>query len=756
MKNAHTFLLAPPAICIAAIVASIATVHADAIVHENERTIRITDGIYQIHIEKQGFRFAFTDTDNQIIAPAHPVSGLIFLGSTAAHTAIDEKGKNAVSFILTNRDRRRARLKIHLMGEYARFELALLDPPKDEKPKIVIRTGGIRPAFGLADHGVRYPPARSTQLVPFVDEHMRASNGFSGRLISNFVIFPKQGFAQVNIDPGTKIVRLTENETAHGSYAASMPAMVYFFGSPKTIYRNFLKVRNENGYRVFKPKYAFFGVGWEAWGALEWDTDRTSVTQNITRYLELGYPLQWTVIGSGFWPHHDPQLQATTSFGMWDTDRYPDPRGMIDHFHKLGLKVFIGLRIAFITNGPYAKEGLEKACFLVENGQAKTYHIGFPKQPVYLLDATKPEAVQWYVGLCNKWLDFGVDGFKEDLYGYGQYELRDDKVDAINTALMKQGVYVMGRNGYLGSPMDLHRIEDFNFDQNQDRGPINGLCFAYAGFPNVYTDPLGGAPSKGNLKNILHTDKARTYLMRLVRYASLNPTMAFGIGVWRTGDEQVINVTCASARLHTRLQPYIYNAAVDAYRTGFPYPLTPLPLAYPDDPEVYALANTERRSYQWLIGESLLATPLYGDDYATAQTRDVYLPAGRWMDYDTGTLYDGPRTLKQFPIPVDKTPLFVGGKGIVIEQPDDNRSLEAVVYPVAPANAKLRFTWPDGESTSTITNATAKWIPDQFSVIDQKTLSAIPFNTTPTTRAIRFDILPNHDYTVELRNGLSP
>ena len=752
MKSVFIFY----ASCIAALGVSAVAVQGDVLVREDDRHVQIADSTYQIRITKRGFRFAFTDVAGRIVAPEHAESGVTFLGSAAVETEIDTKGTSAVSFVLTNRDRRRARLTIHLKGEYARFALTLLDPPKNERPNIVLRTGGVRPAFGLADHGVRYLPAQSTQLVPFVDEQMRASNGFAGRLISNFVIFPKQRFAEVNVDPGTKIVRLTDEENAQGSYAASMPAMVYFFGSPRTIYRNFLKVRNEHGYRVYQPKYAFFGVGWEAWGALEWDTDRTSVTENITKYLERGYPLQWMVIGSGFWPHHDPPLQATTSFGLWDKERYPNPKEMIDQFHDLGLKVFIGLRIAFTEKGPYTAEGLEKACFLAENGKAKLFRIGFPKDPVYLLDATQPHAVQWYVDLCRKWLDDGIDGFKEDLYGYGQYELSDDKIDPVNAALMEQGVYVMGRNGYLGSPMDIHRIEDFNFDQNQDRGPINGLCFAYAGFPNVYTDPLGGAPSKGNLKNLLHTDKARTYLMRLVRYASLNATMAFGIGVWRTGDEQVVNVTRESARLHTRLQPTIYSAAVDATRTGFPYPMTPLPLAYPDDPEVYTLANAQRRSYQWLIGESLMATPLYGTDYATAQTRDVYLPAGRWMDYDTGTIYEGPRTLKDFPLPVDKTPLFVGGKGIVIEQPDHDRSLEAVVYPVAPAGVKLRFTWPDGQSTSTITHAATEWIPNRLSVVDRQTHLTIPFESMPATHAIRFEIRPGHDYTVELQTGRLP
>ena len=115
---------------------------------------------------------------------------------------------------------------------------------------------------------------------------------------------------------------------------------------------------------------------------------------------------------------------------MWDPKLYPDPRALIDNFHKRGLKFIIGLRIAFITDGPFAEEGVKRGMFLEGKRQRRRlFTIGFPKQPAYLLDAFAPGAVDWYIGLCQKWLDYGVDGFKEDLFGYGKYDLRDDKLD---------------------------------------------------------------------------------------------------------------------------------------------------------------------------------------------------------------------------------------------------------------------------------------------------------------------------------------
>ena len=141
-----------------------------------------------------------------------------------------------------------------------------------------------------------------------------------------------------------------------------------------------------------------FGVGWEAWGALAWNTSHQTVMADIDRYLKEGYPLKWAIIGSGFWPQQEERFKAITSFGMWDKEKYPEPKKLKQEFRDRGLRFLIGLRIAFLPDGPFAAEGVEKGCFLMEDGKPGLYTIGFPKAPVYLLDVHKPAAVEWYVG----------------------------------------------------------------------------------------------------------------------------------------------------------------------------------------------------------------------------------------------------------------------------------------------------------------------------------------------------------------------
>ena len=189
----------------------------------------------------------------------------------------------------------------------------------------------------------------------------------------------------------------------------------------------------------------------------------------------------------------------------------------------------------------------------------------------------------------------------------------------------------------------------------------------------------------------------KQYLMRYARYASVHPSMSVGYGPWNLNDEQVSRVMLESAQLHGRLHPYLYSAAVETHRSGFPHTMTPLPLAFPDDPAVYALENTTRRGYQWLIGDALMAIPLYGDDYATSTTRDVYLPPGRWIEYDTGVVHEGPATLSNFAIPVTRNPLMVGGTGIVVEERGER--LLARLYPVSVKSSTV-FHHKDGRDTT--------------------------------------------------------
>lgn len=709
----------------------------------NEDPVIVLKGTnYSVGVIRKGFRYSILNSEGKVLLESDPTSGLLLLNSPVTDSRLLSKSDSGAVFEVINNIGIKAQVNILLYDHYFKLSVNYKNNNLKIRGSIVARTQGLTPAYGLADHAAFRTPY-STEVTGFESNYFGAlSDSHSSRLVSNFVIFPKQGVACINIDPHKKIIRITKNILAQGSYYTDkMSSLYYFIGTVKQIYAGYLKVRDDEGYKVYKPKYAWFGVGWEAFGALGWQTNHITVTKDVDHYLKLGFPLSWMVLGSGFWPDN-PKDFATTSFGMWDKQKYPYPKQFIEHFHKEGLKFILGLRIAFIPNGPYTKEGIEKGYFIKKDGISRLFKVGFPKPNCYFLDASNPDAVKWYISLCDKWKAFGVDGYKEDLYGYDIHGLPDNKVDPINEALMNQGVYVMGRNGYVGSPMDISRFNDFNYNQDQDRGPVNGLAFAYSDFPNVYPDIIGGTGLTDRQFGKIEKQKIGKYLMREAQYAAVNPSMSFGFGPWNLDDPQVLEVCRNAAQLHERLQPYIYSAAIHAYKTGFPYTLTPLPLAYPNDSTTYYRENDSVRGYQWLIGSALMAVPLYGNDYATSNTRNIYLPKGKWIDYDNGKVYVGPTVLENFEIPANKTPLFIGGTGFVVEK--INRILYGRIYPIG-YNGHTVFFDKDGKTESAITiKDFGKNTPTVYDQTIGKEIEA-----KLQKYAWQFEFIPGHNYLIQ-------
>jgi alpha-D-xyloside xylohydrolase len=80
-----------------------------------------------------------------------------------------------------------------------------------------------------------------------------------------------------------------------------------------------------------------------------------------------------------------------------------------------------------------------------------------------------------------------------------------------------------------------------------------------------------------------------------------------------------------------RLMPYIYAQAKDASERGLPM-LRALFIEYPGDPGSWLVED------QYLFGSDILVAPLMEEG---TTGRDVYLPPGDWVDYQTGQAYAG-------------------------------------------------------------------------------------------------------------------
>jgi alpha-glucosidase (family GH31 glycosyl hydrolase) len=125
-------------------------------------------------------------------------------------------------------------------------------------------------------------------------------------------------------------------------------------------------------------------------------------------------------------------------------------------------------------------------------------------------------------------------------------------------------------------------------------------------------------------------------------------------------------------RLRYRLIPYLYSLAHLAHRYGDPL-VPPLPLVYPDDPNVRQMADEK------LLGHDVLVATVTA--YGTT-ARDVYLPAGTWIDFHTNACVRSTgEWVRDVPTRIAglfSVPVFARAGAIVPEMIVDDETLNAL------------------------------------------------------------------------------
>jgi|GEM_PF-401681 len=657
--------------------------------------------------------------------------------------------------------------------------------------------GGIAYLYGLGDYGAlgnTSGTVRETSNVAGVNR-MNAGTFTNkdsvARFISNFTIAPQLGFAQVLFETDDKRVSYTADQTLLGAYKTQkVDGLYYFFGDMQQIYGDYKTVRNTAGYVDTKPHYEMFGLGWEAFGSLGWNAYQSSVMSTLTDYLKSGYDITWGVVGSGFWTGDRKALEGTTtSFGMWDdtadpagrTDglpnpRFPDPDGLKQFFKDNDLKLLLGLRnhlklpdsyegVTYggkwdeSVDGRFVFEALDNGYFL-KNDDGSLYQVNAkyptggiePRGPVGIIDAENPEAVKWFSDHADLW---GVDGFKEDCMMLQTTHNDDNWNNLLQYMVEEKDNLIIVRNASYCLPGDVLRINDANYGTNNasfnnspDRMVINSLAYAASGQSNVYPDIIGGTGAN------INDASQQNYIVRNAYFAALCPSQSVGINVLKMNNQERKDAAFKAINWHSTYAPYIYDAALKSFETGYPTSMTPLYIAYPEDTATYNMINSTNRMYEWMLGESILATPLFGTDHQSATSRDVYLPEGKWIQYDTGEVFVGPITLKDREAPIDQMPAFVGGKGILVGEDMENKGNYFIeVFPIAEKGSVYDYTFIDGTTRSAVAANMDGFNPASLVVTDTTDNKTVEFTVNEVNRAVRFDYEPGHSY--KLTGGLS-
>jgi alpha-D-xyloside xylohydrolase len=376
---------------------------------------------------------------------------------------------------------------------------------------------------------------------------------------------------------------------------------------------------------------------------------------------------------------------------QFSTSRFTDPQKMIADLKNDGFHISLWQLPYFVPKNTLFNELVEK------NLVVRDAKGNLPDEDA-VLDFSNPKTVEWYQDKLAHLLKMGVGAIKVDFgeaapengiyasgrtgfYEHNLYPLRYNKAVADITKKTTGENIIWARSAWAGSQRyPIHWGGDAeSTDQGMAAELRGGLSFGLSGF-SFWSHDVGGftANSVTNMdKNLFARWLAFGMLSSHSRCHGIAPKEPWNYGSAFLDDFRRID------ELKYRLMPYVYAQARDSSEHGLPM-LRALFIEFPNDPGSWLVED------EYLFGSSILVAPLFHEN---ATARDVYLPPGTWIDYQTGKAWDGGwQHIEAGPLPV----VMLVRDGTVLPQIQlaqstlqmDWSNLDLVVFAKNPPTAK--------------------------------------------------------------------
>jgi alpha-D-xyloside xylohydrolase len=426
---------------------------------------------------------------------------------------------------------------------------------------------------------------------------------------------------------------------------------------------------------------------------------------------------------------------------VMDPSRYPDPKAMLDQFHTAHIHGMISIWPVFQDKSNPNFNELSAAGFLLDKGGSSGHQF---------FDTYDPEAQKMFWRQQNEQLvsKYGWDGIWADNTEPQDYPSGTINRATANTALGKMAlvvnafpighakalyegwrstgpkdkrIYVLTRSATAGQQR--YGTTMWSGDINCDFPTYTkqipaGLNFMASGFPYWTTDIGGYWGHEGRID--WTTAASNEMFTRWFQYGAFSPIFRIhGGGARELYGSQWSATTKANLlkidNLRYRLMPYIYSLAWKVTSEGYTI-MRPLVFDYQTDSKVFDIKD------QFLFGPALLVNPVTA---AGVTSRQVYLPAGTWVDFWTGETKQGGAS-SSMPAPLDSIPILVKAGSIVPMGPMIQYATESIdpleirVYKGQNASfvlyedegdtynyetgkySEIRFTWDDAAGQLTI------------------------------------------------------
>ena len=395
-----------------------------------------------------------------------------------------------------------------------------------------------------------------------------------------------------------------------------------FFGEPKDILDEYTDLVGKPG----MPPLWSFGT-WMSRITYFSEKEGYDVAANIRKNK---YPCDVIHFDTGWF---DVDWQCDYKFSE---NRFQNPQQMLKDLRSQGFHVCLWQLPYFTPKNRYFSELIEKDMY-VKNGNGE-----LPYEDV-VLDFSNPETVKWYQDKLAGLLNIGVSAIKVDFgeaaplngiyasgksgwYEHNLYPVRYDMAVSEITKKLHNENIMWARAAWAGSQRyPLHWGGDAATTNTGMLGTLRaGLSFGLSGF-SFWSHDMGGFV-KSTPEDLYCRWLPFGFLTSHTRAHGAPPTEP-----WLYDSKRVQDVFRKSAEMKYRLMPYVYAQAKECTEKGLPM-LRALFVEFPDDPGAWKVDD------EYLFGSQILVAPLL-ESGITGRT--VYLPEGKWIDYQTEKVYEG-------------------------------------------------------------------------------------------------------------------
>ena len=395
-----------------------------------------------------------------------------------------------------------------------------------------------------------------------------------------------------------------------------------FFGEPKDILDEYTDLVGKPG----MPPLWSFGT-WMSRITYFSEKEGYDVAANIRKNK---YPCDVIHFDTGWF---DVDWQCDYKFSE---NRFQNPQQMLKDLRSQGFHVCLWQLPYFTPKNRYFSELIEKDMY-VKNGNGE-----LPYEDV-VLDFSNPETVKWYQDKLAGLLNIGVSAIKVDFgeaaplngiyasgksgwYEHNLYPVRYDMAVSEITKKLHNENIMWARAAWAGSQRyPLHWGGDAATTNTGLLGTLRaGLSFGLSGF-SFWSHDMGGFV-KATPEDLYCRWIPFGFLTSHTRAHGAPPTEP-----WLYDSKRVQDVFRKSAEMKYRLMPYVYAQAKECTEKGLPM-LRALFVEFPDDQGAWKADD------EYLFGSQILVAPLL-ESGMTGRT--VYLPEGKWIDYQTEKVYEG-------------------------------------------------------------------------------------------------------------------